>query len=180
MARPEPNICSQKWGKARAGAEPSTTIVSVVWASELPGRISRSKDARIILSMAILSGDNALRKAGAPLALSLKTVPRLEVAAVHLGLIRIHSGVATRPTQEERGAERENNHLPIQFRFNAHAFGGRGQSEVQAFSKDHWVRLVNNLANHRFDYFRFQEESRRVGPIAGRDHDSPSALRKMV
>ena len=28
MARPEPNICSQKWGKARVGAPCSTRIVS--------------------------------------------------------------------------------------------------------------------------------------------------------
>src|ERR1700732_3710097 len=127
MARPEPNICSQKWGNARAGAEASTTIASVVWASTLPGRISRSRDPRIVLSMVILSRDDALRKARARFRQpSLKTVPRLEVTAVHFGLIRIHSGVAARPTQEERRPEREYDHLPIQFRFNAYAFGGRG------------------------------------------------------
>lgn len=106
--------------------------------------------------MVVLSGIDALCETGCYSGASLKTVSRLEVAAVHHRLIPIDSGVAIRPTQKQRGAEREDNHLPIQFRFNAHALGGRGQSEVQAFSKDHWVRLVNDLADHRVDYFRFQ------------------------
>src|SRR5271155_1917263 len=131
MARPEPNICSQKCGKACAGAEPSITIVSAVCSGAAPGKITRSREAIIILSIIVLSEDNVLRETAMPFATpSLKTVSRLEVATVHLGLIGIYSRVATRPTQEQLGAEWEDNHLPIQFRFNADAFGGRGQGEV--------------------------------------------------
>src|SRR5580700_25877 len=128
----------------------------------------------------VILGDDDTRNRNAFWKPLLKTVPRLKVAAVHLGLIRIHSGVATRPTQKQLGAERKDNHLPIQFRLNAYAFGSRGQSEVQAFSKDDWIRFMNNLADHRVDYFRFQQKRRGVGPVEGRDHKRLISLRETI
>src|SRR6202041_892956 len=121
-----------------------------------------------------------VRETGMPLGASLETVSRLEVATVHLGLIRIDSGVATGPTQKQLGTYWKDNHLSIQFCLNAYTFGDRGQNEVETFAKDHWVRLVNNLADHRMDYFRLQQESRRIGPIAGRDCVGLFAMREMV
>src|SRR5580658_4015976 len=110
MARPEPNICSQKCGKACAGAEPSITIVSAVCASAAPGNTSRSREAMIVLSiialsvivlsMIVLSEDDVLRETGMPMPFAaplLKTVSGLQIATVHLGLIGIYSGIATRP-----------------------------------------------------------------------------------
>jgi hypothetical protein len=40
MARPEPNICSQKWGKGRAGAEASIWVTSELGA---PARVSAKR-----------------------------------------------------------------------------------------------------------------------------------------
>src|SRR5580658_7120646 len=105
MARPEPNICSQKCGKACAGAEPSITIVSAVCASAAPGNMTRSREAMIVLSMIVLSmivlsEDDVLRETGMPMPFAaplLKTVSGLQIATVHLGLIGIYSGIATRP-----------------------------------------------------------------------------------
>src|SRR6267143_3030112 len=57
MARPEPNICSQKWGNARAGADGSTTMTSPVCPHAATARHSNNANRIIALpGLSFISG----------------------------------------------------------------------------------------------------------------------------
>jgi len=53
--------------------------------------------------------------------LLLESVSGFEFAAVHAGLVSVHSCITTRPTQEEVGSERENDGFPSHIRLQADA-----------------------------------------------------------
>jgi hypothetical protein len=59
----------------------------------------------------------------------LKVISRLWGAAIDAASVRIDSGVATCPTQEERGAQGEDNCLGVEFGLNANAFRGWGKGK---------------------------------------------------
>ena len=110
----------------------------------------------------------------------LKPVARLERAAVDPGLVRIDSGVATCPTEKQGWPQRENNGLAVDVGLNVYALGGGRQSEVQPFSKDDGVRLVDDVTHHGVEYFRLQQKCCGVGPVAGRHPDQLLTLREMI
>src|SRR5437762_10242267 len=83
-------------------------------------------------------------------------------------------------TEKQGWPQGENNGLAVDFGLNVYALGGGRQGEVQPFSKDDGVRLVDDVTHHRVEYFRLQQKCCGIGPVAGRHTDQLLALREMI
>src|SRR6185437_6447394 len=109
-----------------------------------------------------------------------EAIPRLKIAAVEFGLIRIYLYGAIRPRDNQIGPQRVNDLMAVHLRQNAGAFRSRGQREVHRWTEFRGVRLPDHVGDSSLRYLGLKKVSRRIGPVADGYFQIAAVIQKLL
>jgi len=112
--------------------------------------------------------------------LLLKSISRLQFAAIELSAIGSNLVGAGGPRNPQIRTQRENNLEPVDLRFNAGSLASGRQSECHIAAKNRGVRLADGVAQHGTNHLGFYEKGHTIGPGQNRCADRAAATGKPV
>src|ERR1700728_836705 len=104
----------------------------------------------------------------------------LELAAIALALVSSDLYVAIRPAQFRRRSEGKDDIRAAEFGFEARAYGGSRQAEVQGPAENHGIGFANDVVDLLAENFGLKKKCCGVGPIEDGDGNVAPAAREIV